>query len=105
MAVGMNDLITQLTQYLLAPYAWLELLSMSCGLLGSFLLALKGRHAPWGWVLFAASNVGWIAFAEGNGHKFLLIQQIGFSITSAIGIWHYLVNPWCQRKCAQCCIE
>lgn len=75
------------------PYAWLGLFSAACALLGSLLLAFKGRHAGWGWVLFACSNAGWIVFANGYGHWFFLLQQIGFSITSAIGIWRYLVKP------------
>lgn len=70
---------------------------MSCALLGSLLLALKGKHAGWGWVLFALSNAGWIVFAQGYGHWFLLVQQIGFSITSLIGIWQYLFSPWIDR--------
>lgn len=75
------------------PYAWLELFSAVCALLGSLLLALKGRRAGWGWVLFGFSNAGWIVFANGYGHWFFLLQQIGFSITSLIGIWRYLVKP------------
>lgn len=84
-------------QHLHAPYALVELFSMSCALLGSLLLALKGKHAGWGWVLFALSNAGWIVFAQGYGHWFLLVQQIGFSITSLIGIWQYLFSPWIDR--------
>lgn len=80
-------------QYMQRPYAWLELFSTSCALLGSLVLALKGRHAGWGWVLFACSNAGWIVFAQGYGHWIYLVQQIGFSITSAIGIWRYLIKP------------
>lgn len=79
-------------QYMQRPYAWLELFSTSCALLGSLVLALKGRHAGWGWVLFACSNAGWIVFAQGYGHWIYLVQQIGFSITSAIGIWRYLIK-------------
>lgn len=80
-------------QYMQRPYAWLELFSTSCALLGSLVLALKGRRAGWGWVLFACSNAGWIVFADGHGHWFFLLQQIGFSVTSAIGIWRYLIKP------------
>ena len=88
----MTNLIAQALQHLQAPYAWVELFSMACALIGSLLLALKGKRAGWGWVLFAASNVGWIVFAQGHGHWFLLVQQVGFSITSVIGIWTYLVK-------------
>ena len=80
-------------QALLQPLALVELFAATCGLLGSLLLALKGRAAPWGWLFFALSNVGWIAFSYGYGHWALLVQQIGFSITSAIGIWKWLIEP------------
>lgn len=88
-----NPWLTMALQHLQEPYALVELFSMSCALLGSLLLALKGKRAGWGWVLFAFSNAGWIVFANGYGHWFFLLQQIGFSITSAIGIWRYLVKP------------
>jgi hypothetical protein len=75
------------------PYAWLELCSAACAMLGSLVLALKGKNCGRGWVLFAMSNAGWIVFANGYGHWFLLLQQIVFSITSGIGIYRYLVKP------------
>ncbi|HQR98365.1 MULTISPECIES: hypothetical protein [unclassified Polaromonas] len=84
--------LNKAAEHMQTPYAWLELFSAVCALLGSLLLALKGRRAGWGWVLFAFSNAGWIVFANGYGHWFFLLQQIGFSITSAIGIWQYLVK-------------
>jgi CHASE2 domain-containing sensor protein len=87
-----NALTTQALQHLQAPYAWVELFSMACGLLGSLVLALKRKRAGWGWVLFAASNAGWIVFAYAHEHWFLLVQQVGFSFTSLLGIWSYLVK-------------
>lgn len=93
--------LQQILQHLAQPYALVELFAAACGLLGSLLLALKGRAAPWGWVFFALSNVGWLTFSYGHSHWFLLLQQIGFSITSAIGIWQWLVMPavdaWLDR--------
>lgn len=85
--------LTRAAEHMQTPYAWVGLFSAACALLGSLLLALKGRRAGWGWLLFACSNAGWIVFANGYGHWFFLLQQIGFSITSAIGIWRYLVKP------------
>jgi nicotinamide riboside transporter PnuC len=84
----------ELTTLYLAAQPWL---ASACGLLGSLLLALKGRSAPWGWVFFAFSNAGWLVFGYGNGHWFFLVQQIGFSITSAIGIWKWLIEPRIAR--------
>jgi len=75
------------------PYAVIEVFSALCGLSGSLLLALKGKHAGWGWVLFAFSNVGWISFGHGHKHWFFVAQMVGFSVTSAIGIWQYLLAP------------
>lgn len=94
---GISQWLASALQYMQAPYAYVELFSMLCALLGSLLLALKGKRAGWGWVLFAASNVGWIVFANGYGHRYMLLQQIGFSITSAIGIWQYLLQPAIER--------
>jgi hypothetical protein len=72
----------------------IELLAALCGLAGSLVLALRGKYAAWGWALFVLSNVGWIAFAAGLGHWFLLAQQLGFLVTSAVGVWQWLLRPW-----------
>lgn len=84
-------------QYLRQPFAVIELFATACGLLGSLLLALKGRQAPVGWLFFAASNVGWLSFASGHGHQLMLVQQIGFSITTAIGIYTWIIVPAVDR--------
>ena len=86
-------MIDKLLTALQAPYILVEIFASTCGLLGSLALALQGRRAAWGWVLFAFSNVGWLVFGFGYGHWFFLLQQIGFSITSAIGIWNWLIKP------------
>lgn len=85
-------------QALCQPFALVELFAMACGLLGSLMLALKGERAALGWLLFAASNVGWLCFAHGHGHWFLFLQQVGFSVTSLIGIWKWLAVPWMERR-------
>ncbi|MES2401840.1 MAG: hypothetical protein V4573_17750 [Pseudomonadota bacterium] len=94
------DLYTLLLPWLLKawvalhnPLTVIEIFSAACGMVGSLLVALKGKLAGQGWVLFALSNVGWIAFAYGNAHWFQLLQQVWFSITSAIGIFQYLIVP------------
>lgn len=94
----MSTLLTQALEYLKEPYALIELCSMTCALVGSLLLALKGRLAAWGWVLFGLSNAGWIVFALGHRHWYFLAQQIGFSITSIIGIWSWLIVPALDSK-------
>jgi hypothetical protein len=89
-----------LTKALLArhdPIVLVELFASTCGLLGSLVLALKGKRAAWGWVLFAFSNVGWLAFGYGYGHWLFFVQQIGFTVTSVIGIWNWLIGPAIDR--------
>lgn len=88
----------QLLIALQAPFILVELFATACGLLGSLVLALKGDRANWGWVLFAMSNVGWLVFSFDHSHWFMFIQQIGFSITSAIGIWRWLIEPAIDRR-------
>lgn len=57
------------------------------GLVGAFLLAAKGQHAALGWWAFLASNVDWIAFAVLRRHWWLLLQQVGFTASSLLGIY------------------
>lgn len=75
------------------PLALVEMASMLLALSGSLLWALKGPRAAWGWILFTLANIGWIAFAYGNRHPYMLLQYIGFTVTSVIGTWNYLVVP------------
>ncbi|ABE45663.1 hypothetical protein [Polaromonas sp. JS666] len=77
---------------------FIEIFATACGLLGSLVLSLKGTRAAWGWLLFAMSNVGWLGFSFENGHWFMFIQQIGFSITSALGMWNWLIVPAIERR-------
>ena len=70
-----------------------ELIAAALGLLGTLLLATRSRLAGWGFVAFLGSNVGWIAFALHNGHVAMLVQQVGFTLSSLLGIWVWLVRP------------
>lgn len=72
---------------------WLELASGAFGIVGALLLATKSRLAGWAWVLWLASNVGWISFGVVNGMWALALQHVVFSITSAIGVYTWLVAP------------
>ncbi len=71
----------------------LEVTGAALGLLGALLLATQSRHAPWAWLLWLASNACWAAFAVLGSYWFLLAQQVGFSLTSAIGLWVWLLRP------------
>lgn len=70
-----------------------EFMSAALGLLGALLLATRSRYAGWAFVAWLVSNIGWIAFGTGHAHWFLVLQQVGFSVTSAIGIWKWLIAP------------
>ncbi|MFE8644155.1 hypothetical protein ACFX58_03610 [Sphingomonas sp. NCPPB 2930] len=70
----------------------LELLAAVFGLLGTILLATRSRFAGWGFVAYLVSNGGWMAFAWPLGNWWLFAQQVGFTATSLIGIWCWLVR-------------
>lgn len=70
-----------------------EAIATACGLVGAVLLATKGRWAGLGWLAFLGSNAAWIWFAHRNGHPGLLLQQAGFTITSLIGLWVWVIKP------------
>lgn len=75
-----------------------ELISAALGLLGALLLAMRSRYAGWAFVAWMVSNIGWIVFGTGHQHWYLVAQQVGFSITSAIGIWKWLIAPTLPEK-------
>ena len=79
----------------------IELFAAATGLLGCLLLATKGRWAGWGFAAFLASNIGWLAFSVQHAHWALLVQQIGFTASSLVGIWVWLVVPAIDRRYAQ----
>ena len=70
-----------------------EMLSAGLGLLGAFLLATKSSYAGLAFVAWFVSNLGWLIFGARNAHWFFFAQQIGFTITSVLGIWTWLIRP------------
>lgn len=70
-----------------------EISAALCGIVGTMLLALKGKRAGWGFVAYLGSNAGWIAFAWIHSHWGLLVQQLFFTASSVIGIWVWLIKP------------
>ena len=70
-----------------------EMLSAALGLLGSLLLATTSRYAGLAFVAWFVSNIGWLIFGARNDHWFFFAQQIGFTVTSLLGIWNWLVHP------------
>lgn len=60
---------------------------------GAWLLANKGKHASWGFVLFLGANALWIAFAWLQAHTGLMVQQLVLTAISLQGIWKGLIAP------------
>jgi hypothetical protein len=56
------------------------------GLLGAGLLALNNSYSRWGFVAFMASNLLWIIYGLENKAYGLVVMQLGFTITSTVGI-------------------
>lgn len=75
----------------------IEISAALFGVLGTLLLAFKSRWAGWGFVLYLASNFGWLVFAYDHGHAFLFGQQVAFTVSSLVGIWIWLLRPLVQR--------
>ncbi|MBK6616582.1 hypothetical protein [Ottowia sp.] len=62
-------------------------------LMGSLLLAVKGRFAGFGFVLYLASNGLWALFGVVTNAPAIVVMQTGFGLTSLIGIWQWVVVP------------
>ena len=58
-------------------------------LLGSALLATNRDVSRWGFVAYLVSNAAWILVALATSQTHLLVQQIGFTATSAYGVYRW----------------
>jgi nicotinamide riboside transporter PnuC len=56
-------------------------------LLGAALVCLNTRISPWGFLVYLFANILSIAFALLNGHYGVVVQQIGFALTSVVGVY------------------
>jgi hypothetical protein len=56
------------------------------GLLGAFLLATHSPISRYGWLAFLGANVAMTAFAMAIGAYGLLVQQLGFTATTLLGL-------------------
>lgn len=63
------------------------------GLAGAGLLALNVAASRYGWFGFALANAALIVYAWQVQAFGLLVQQIGFSLTSAVGIYRAFRIP------------
>ncbi len=75
----------------------IEILAAAFGVLGTVLLALRGRRAGWGFVAYMVSNAAWLASAWLQSHWPFFGQQIAFMASSVLGTWVWLVRPRLQR--------
>ena len=76
--------------------AYLDMLAWAgsvTGAAGAVVLAPRMRYSGWGWVLFLTSNIFWIATAVGRSDVPQLFMQSVLTITSMVGMWHYLIAP------------
>jgi hypothetical protein len=63
-----------------------EIISALTGLLGSVLLALHTRISPWGWIAYLVANLASIVFLDTVHAHWLIAQQAGFTVSSAVGL-------------------
>lgn len=59
-------------------------------LFGSYLLAMKSDYAAYGWVVFLISNIAWISWGIHKRAWELVVNHLGFSVTSGLGVYHWL---------------
>lgn len=71
----------------------LEWTGAALGLLGAALLAANHRYSGWGFLAFLLSNACWIAFGLLSHTYGLIAMQIGFSVTSVVGLFRWLLIP------------
>jgi len=68
-------------------------------LLGSGLLAMNSvRWSRWGFVAFLASNSLWISWAFSTGAMHVLMQNIGFTLTSSYGAYRWFRSDLRTRR-------
>ncbi len=74
---------------MIAIFEWIGCMT---GLCGATLLALNNRYSGWGFVLFLISNVGWIIYGLLTHATGMVVMQLGFTLTSLIGVWKWLIS-------------
>ena len=64
----------------------LEWIGAVLGLLGAFLLATHTSISRYGWLAYLGANIAMTGFALAIGAHGLLVQQLGFTATTVLGI-------------------
>lgn len=67
------------------------------GLVGAAILASQTRHARWGWLAFLLANLLLISWALRMQAMGLLVQQVGFTVTSLLGLYRSGLWPRIRR--------
>jgi len=70
----------------------IEWLGSITGLIGAFLVATHSQYADYGFIFFLLSNILFIRFAVQGKHTGLLVMQLGFTLTSLIGIYQGFIT-------------
>lgn len=70
------------------------------GLLGALLLATHSSLSRFGWVAFLGANLTMIGFALSIDANGLLVQQLGFTATSLLGLHRCGLLRWSTAPAA-----
>jgi hypothetical protein len=70
-----------------------EILASLFGILGASLLAYPGVHPAWGFAAFLVSNLAAIPFNKRQGHRWILMQQCIYLLSSLAGLWNWWLGP------------
>ena len=62
---------------------WVASLS---GLLGAALVSSCSRVSGYGFIAYLVSSAAWIAYGAAEGATGLVVMQLGFTVTSVVGI-------------------
>jgi hypothetical protein len=69
---------------------FLDWIGCATGVAGAALLAANQPWSGWGFVLFLVSNACWYAHGHRQGVPAMSVMQVGFTLTSCLGIWRWL---------------
>jgi hypothetical protein len=69
---------------------WMATIS---GIIAAVMVAGKfsGKITGWGFVIFAVSSVGWVAFGLMKEEPPLTLQNAVLFVINLIGVWRYLI--------------
>lgn len=76
----------------------LEAIGTCFGAAGAFLLASNTSWSRYGWIGFGISNFALMGFAYGIQAWGLLLLQVCFCATNALGMWRWLISPALEAK-------